>query len=276
MPDAEKTCFVIMPISDPPEYQAGHFQRVYKHLIAPACSKSGFVPVRADDIARTNYIVLDILRRIIDSDLVVCDLSGRNPNVLYELGIRQAFNKPVALIKDEATERVFDIQGFRYTEYSVSLRIDAVETEVEKLAKAFADTATDAAGEVNSLVQLLGIEAATLPQRTPLSNESSLVLKAVEDVRARLVRLEDKVTERTSKAPVKRKKPSELHEFQDFVRNGELVHALGETFYDNKADEFGVFSGQLPEGDYVFKRRNERFQLSPSDPMLDELSTIPF
>jgi hypothetical protein len=276
MPDAEKTCFVIMPISDPQEYQPGHFQRVYKHLIAPACSKSGFMPVRADDIARTNYIVLDILRRIIDSDLVVCDLSGRNPNVLYELGIRQAFNKPVALIKDEGTERVFDIQGFRYTEYSVSLRIDAVETEVEKLAKAFRDTATGAAGEVNSLVQLLGIEAATLPQKTALSNESSLVLKAVEDVRARLVRLEDKVTERTSKAPVKRKKLSEISEFQDFVRNDAPTYALGETFYDGKAKEFGVYSGQSPAGEYIFKGRNQTFQLDPTDPMLDELSAIPF
>jgi hypothetical protein len=98
-----KGCFVVMPISDVPGYAVGHFSRVYEFLIAPACERAGYNPFRADQVNKTNYIVIDILQRLVSADMVLCDISGRNPNVLYELGIRQAFNKPSVLIKDELT-----------------------------------------------------------------------------------------------------------------------------------------------------------------------------
>ncbi|EKA1852768.1 hypothetical protein OJ393_004804, partial [Salmonella enterica] len=46
--EKEKTCFAIMPIADHPDYDNGHFGRVYNHLIKPACEKAGFKVVRAD------------------------------------------------------------------------------------------------------------------------------------------------------------------------------------------------------------------------------------
>src|ERR1035437_305813 len=101
----EKKCFVIMPISDSEDYPTGHFRRVYDHIIDPACEQAGFKPVRADDIMTTNYIALDVIKNIIECEMALCDLSSRNPNVLYELGIRQSFNLPVTLIKDIKTKR---------------------------------------------------------------------------------------------------------------------------------------------------------------------------
>ena len=89
---AQPTCFVIMPISDVDTYDKGHFGRVYEYIIKPACAAAGFRPTRADEVQATNYIVVDILRKILDAEMMICDLSSRNPNVLYELGIRQAFN----------------------------------------------------------------------------------------------------------------------------------------------------------------------------------------
>src|SRR5690606_2614334 len=120
-------CFVVMPISDIPEYPAGHFQRVYEHLIWPACQQAGVTPLRADEVKSTNFIVLDILQRIVQMPIAICDLSGRNPNVLYELGIRQAFNLPVVLIQDKRTDRIFDIQGIRTVSYDDNLRVDVVK-----------------------------------------------------------------------------------------------------------------------------------------------------
>ena len=136
----QKTCFVVMPISDMDDYEKGHFTRVYSHLIRPACERSGFTPIRADDVASSNYIVIDILSKIIESDLVICDLSGKNPNVLYELGIRQAFNLPTVLIKDIKTNRIFDIQGLRYTEYNHALRVDTVENQISEIVKSINET----------------------------------------------------------------------------------------------------------------------------------------
>src|SRR5579863_7584297 len=112
----EKSCFIIMPISDVEPYPVGHFKRVYEFIIKPAVINAGFKPIRADDVLNTNYIALDVIRRIIGCDMAICDLSSRNPSVFYELGIRQAFDLPVTLIRDSITKRAFDIQGFRDAE----------------------------------------------------------------------------------------------------------------------------------------------------------------
>lgn len=94
-----KNCFVIMPISDTDGYDKGHFNRVYEHLIKPACEEAGFEPIRADDTSKANMIMIDILQKILECDMAICDLSSRNPNVFYELGLRQAFNKKLFLLK---------------------------------------------------------------------------------------------------------------------------------------------------------------------------------
>src|ERR1044071_6759240 len=110
-------CFVIMPISDPDGYVPGHFKHVFDDIFAPACDKAGFCPIRADQVRQTNLIHLDILQKLIESPMALCDLSSRNPNVLFELGLRQAFDKPVVLVREVGTSDIFDIGPLRYTEY---------------------------------------------------------------------------------------------------------------------------------------------------------------
>jgi len=180
-----------MPISESPNYPKGHFTRVYQHLIKPACILAGFKPMRADDVLNTNHIALDILKKIIDSDMALCDLSNQNPNVLYELGIRQAFNKPVTLIKDSKTSRVFDIQGFRDLEYDESLRIDNVQENVENLAEIIKITYNEKDSQVNSLVKLLGINPAELSESTNISIEAELILNQLSSIDRRLNLIEN-------------------------------------------------------------------------------------
>ncbi|MBJ2250533.1 hypothetical protein JFT59_04860 [Pseudomonas sp. MF6784] len=183
------SCFIIMPIADMEGYEPGHFSRVYEHLIKPACFNAGFEPHRADFVDASNYIIIDILRKILDSDLVVCDLSGRNPNVLYELGVRQAFNLPTVLIKDAKTPKIFDIQGLRYTEYNDSLRIDEVEKERERIKAAITATASNP-NDVNSMIQLLGVKSAPLPHKVELSDETNVILESLKDISVRMSRIE--------------------------------------------------------------------------------------
>lgn len=186
----QKTCFVIMPISDVAPYEPGHFRRVYNHIIKPACQRAGIEPIRADDVERTNHIIIDVLRKILEADVVLCDLSSRNANVMYELGIRQAFSRPVVLIKDSVTERVFDIQGLRDIEYDVSLRVDLIDSTIAQIASSLHNTSDGDPDEVNSIVQLLGVHPAKVSDRTEISRETSLVLDAVKDLTRRLGTLE--------------------------------------------------------------------------------------
>ena len=127
-----KDCFVIMPITDVDGYDKGHFLRVYEDIIKPAVDNTEFKVTRADEVKETNFIHLDILKKLIDAPIAVCDLSSRNPNVLFELGIRQAFDKPVVLIQEQGTPKIFDIGPLRYLEYSKDMKYhDVLKTQTE-------------------------------------------------------------------------------------------------------------------------------------------------
>ncbi|HDE1364438.1 TPA: hypothetical protein PCC41_001772 [Klebsiella pneumoniae] len=178
----ERTCFVIMPIADMAGYDSRHFDRVYNHLIKPACDTAGFKTVRADEVNNSNLIVLDILKRIVESDIAICDLSGRNPNVMYELGLRQAFNKKTVLIKDDRTISPFDVQAFRYCEYDSSLRIDNAFNNIKSLEKAIISTFEADTNDVNSIVQLLRIEPAKVGEKTQLSKQDTLIYETLNQI----------------------------------------------------------------------------------------------
>jgi hypothetical protein len=191
----EKTCFVIMPISEMQPYEIGHFKRVYDFIIKPSVIKAGFKPIRADDILNTNYIAIDIIKRVINSEMALCDLSSRNPNVLYELGIRQAFNLPVTFIRDSITSRIFDVQGFRDIEYDEKLRIDNVETITSTISETITNTyESKKTEEINSLVSLLGIQAAKISNKHQISTDTELILNALQSLGSRIIDLEKAVS----------------------------------------------------------------------------------
>jgi len=160
--DTKKECFVIMPISDKDEYAKGHFKRVYEDIFKPAIEKAGFKPYRADDSNSSNLIQIDIVKRIIKAPMAICDLSTRNPNVLFELGIRQAFDKPVLLVQETGTERIFDISSINTYDYKKERIYNEVLEDQEKISYMLKDTfEKHNKGEcVNSLLRLINIEPA--------------------------------------------------------------------------------------------------------------------
>lgn len=180
--NAQKRCFVIMPISDHPEYETNHFTRVYEYLIKPACEKAGYKAVRADDDLKTDHITISILKQIVESDMAICDMSSRNPNVFYELGMRQAFNKRTVLIRDNTTAIPFDIQDLRTLEYDKNLRIDKIQISIEEIAKTIQETENMKSEEINSLVDLIGIRAAKVRNDLEFTPEISILLKEVRGI----------------------------------------------------------------------------------------------
>lgn len=130
-----------------------------------------------------NVIIVDILRNILECDMAICDLSSRNPNVFYELGFRQAFNMKTVLMKDDQTDRPFDVSTIRSINYESSLRIDLVNKTITELTKALKETNEMSEKEPNSLLKLLSIDnPAKLPDRQKLSLDSSLILQAIQDL----------------------------------------------------------------------------------------------
>ncbi|BEO84736.1 hypothetical protein SMETW2_09860 [Serratia marcescens] len=272
--ECDKTCFIIMPIADASGYDSGHFSRVYNHLIRPACEAAGFKPIRADDVSSSHFIVVDILKKIVESDLAICDLSGRNPNVLYELGLRQAFNKKTVLIKDNKTENIFDVQGFRYAQYDSTLRIDNVKNEILKISMALTET-YEANSDINSIVQLLQIEPARIDNKTELNEGDTVLFRAISDLKESIEsltikqsRLDDSLSNNRKNNLIKK------------IKNKGFE--IGENYYlldDNRnTTKYGAFEEiDYYNNELVFRdAKGKLFQTHIDDPELGRLTDIPF
>ncbi|NTH66575.1 hypothetical protein G6K88_21985 [Agrobacterium rhizogenes] len=160
-----KTCFVMMPISDVDGYPSGHFDEVYKQLIVPAVTAAGYECELATSTNSAHMIQLEVVTKVATADLCICDLSTNNPNVLFEYGIRQAFDKPTVLIKDDKTRRLFDLSGFRDIEYDHSLRIAKTLETRTLIGRSIVDTVNGSkdGSQVFSLVKLMQLTKAALP-----------------------------------------------------------------------------------------------------------------
>lgn len=138
-----------MPERDPEGYPKGHCDRVFQYILVPACGYAGLTPAKATDFAGDSP--MDILRTIIESDMVICDLSAKTPNALYGFAIRQSMSLPVVMIKDIKTRVSAELQVFEPMEYDDSLRIDTVQREVETLSELLKKTRA-AKSERNPLI----------------------------------------------------------------------------------------------------------------------------
>ncbi|MDN4694265.1 hypothetical protein QYZ45_07415 [Vibrio parahaemolyticus] len=193
-----------MPISSQEGYEDDHFQLVYEDIICPAILAAGMTPIRADETKGTNLIQLDILQKVIDSPMAVCDMSAKNPNVFYELGMRQAFDKPTVLLKDERTNAPFDINGLRYCQYNTDMRHRNVKLAIEQLSATLIETYKNKENksEINSLVRLLELaKPAELPTGdiTPQEKEAKLlslkldtVINGIEQMQQKIQYVENK------------------------------------------------------------------------------------
>lgn len=201
-----KSCFVIMPIADCEGYEKGHFAHVYNDIIKPAIEKTGFTAIRADEVKETNLIHLDILKKLIDAPISVCDLSTRNPNVLFELGIRQAFDKPVVLIQEKGTPKIFDIAPLRYLEYSKEMKYHEVLESQKNLQEAIEATKSveNDTGNINSIVKLLALSSSAIIPNLDKSNKEVIALDYLQAQMADLKMMMEMIVQDSRRANLKR------------------------------------------------------------------------
>lgn len=128
------TAFVIMPfVERDSKHPGGFFAEVLRSLITPAAKDSNFT-VKTANRQGSDLIQSTIMNDLIEADLVVADLTEHNPNVMFELGVRMAEDKPVVLIKAEGTGPLFDVDNMlRVFEYSPNLWQTTIEKDLPRL-----------------------------------------------------------------------------------------------------------------------------------------------
>jgi chaperonin GroEL len=102
--------FVLMPFKQP-------FQDYYEDIIKPAAKAAGLDTRKADEIYGTGPIIHDIWRHIWNATVIIADVTGRNPNVNYELGICHALGVPAVIVTQSIGDVPFDYQHRRCIEY---------------------------------------------------------------------------------------------------------------------------------------------------------------
>jgi len=107
--ETQKTCYIISQIGAPDSEERGWADFVREYIITPSVTDCGYeVPARADDPEK-DLIMTDIIEQMFNSDLVIADLTGNNPNVYYELGIRHCAQKPAIHLIRNGESPPFDL-----------------------------------------------------------------------------------------------------------------------------------------------------------------------
>jgi hypothetical protein len=109
----DNICFTIMPYG---EWQDYYYETIY----TPAIKASGLTPRRADDVYRPSAITHDIWVLTRQAKIILADLSGKNPNVFYELGLGHALAKPAILVTDSKEDIPFDLRSLRVIVYDTN------------------------------------------------------------------------------------------------------------------------------------------------------------
>lgn len=109
-------CGVVRPIAAWDGCSSDHWADI-QEIIAEACVETGYVARLVSEMTGASVIQAEIVNNLYGDPVIVCDVSGRNPNVMFELGMRIAFQKPVIIVVDDATDFSFDISPLRHIIY---------------------------------------------------------------------------------------------------------------------------------------------------------------
>ncbi|MDA3923715.1 MAG: hypothetical protein PF904_03340 [Kiritimatiellae bacterium] len=104
------SCFILMPFKEP-------FEMYYNVIIRPAVSAANLDPLRGDSLFTPTPIMGDVWNMIQEAKVLVAELTYKNANVFYELGLAHALGKPVILISETMEDVPFDLQQLRVILY---------------------------------------------------------------------------------------------------------------------------------------------------------------
>lgn len=125
----EKSCFVLMPFNN-----QNNLQEIYQDSVKKVIESLGFSCKRADDIYETKPIIETIWEQINKSKFVIADLTNKNANVFYELGIAHTVGKEVILLSQNIDDVPFDLRHLKIILYETTPRgVANLEKQLESM-----------------------------------------------------------------------------------------------------------------------------------------------
>lgn len=127
-------CGLVMPISEIDGLSEGHWKDV-KDILVDALRTAGYTARLVSSSEGASIIQKSIVQNIYSDPLIICDVSAKNPNVMFELGLRLAFDKPTIVVKDDITSYSFDTSPIEHLTYPRDLRYNRISDFKNNLAE---------------------------------------------------------------------------------------------------------------------------------------------
>lgn len=137
--DAQPVCGIVRPIADMEDYTSTHWEEVHS-IVREAAEAVGYKTRLVSENESVGVILGNIVANLYNDPIIICDVSGKNPNVMFELGMRIAFEKPVIIIADDTTGYSFDIAPVKHLKYPKTLRYDRINSFKSELGAAIVAT----------------------------------------------------------------------------------------------------------------------------------------
>ncbi len=180
---------LVMPIAPIDGCSAEHWIDV-KRIIHESVSSIPEYNCDPKLVSEGNSVGL-IHRRIVEglytSDIIICDVSCKNPNVMFELGMRLAFDKPTVIIKDDQTDYSFDTGVIEHLQYPRDLRYKDIVEFKERLAEKVKATYEDSNSDPNHspfLKSFGTFKVAYLKEDTVTADQ--YIINALQEIQAEL------------------------------------------------------------------------------------------
>ncbi|BBC78749.1 hypothetical protein AcetOrient_orf00580 [Acetobacter orientalis] len=179
-------CGIVMPIAPmSDDYSATHWTRVRK-ILEKAVTNAGFSPNVVWDNPDVAIIQSKILKNIYENEVIICDLSNLNSNVMLEAGLRLSTKKPTILVTDGERKPPFDIASIEYILYPKNLEYNEINTFIEKLSERISFVAKAyRSGKYKSFADSYQFEVAT-PSTIKVPAEQILV-KEISDLKSLII-----------------------------------------------------------------------------------------
>lgn len=187
---AKPICGVVMPISAIDGCTESHWTDVLD-IITEAVEEAGFAANLVSNADDVGIIHKRIIQNLYDNPVVVCDVSGKNPNVMFELGMRLAFDKPTIIVKDDKTSYSFDTSAIEHIEYPRDLRFSKIVEFKEKLATKIKATYDRASSDKNytTFLKHFGEFTVAKLEKKEVSGQE-YILEELKSMRGAMQRLE--------------------------------------------------------------------------------------
>ncbi|MBC9786177.1 hypothetical protein H1S01_17060 [Heliobacterium chlorum] len=190
-----KTCFVISPIGEEGSKIRNNADQVLKHIIRPVMDQHGYKTTRADEETNPGIITKYILKQVIESDLVIADLSGHNPNVFYELGVRHVFGKPTIQLIEKNQKIPFDVSFMGTITYNLSVLDEVVQSKT-KLSATIESMSEQIDNPVTEIMHTLRKSSVSFADFSELFNEISSISNSIININKKF----DNITPELSKS----------------------------------------------------------------------------